>query len=496
MQLNLKDSGTGRVEFEDKSISGADAIFKNVKIKTSDFAGEEEEDELEDGMYGASIETESADLGIEEMALAGLEIDDAGKANFSKMTLNKISAIPTEEDDTDTITVSKFELVDPTPEMAAWLGGVFGTAEKADLPAVENVKFSKLEVTDMLAQSNDPDEQAVIKLGSLLATDYGGEKVGEMAISGFDVSFTDPDSGAPGSFSLGSISLKGMKSDILNAMFADEDESADELMSAMYSNPTDPGFDDFSLSDFAFDMAGLKMSLPSMSYEVDRNSDGEPTKFTVPKFTLTVDVDDQGGDIGAQLAPMLLMVGFEDLVITGESLSTYDPETDIATAEKGVFSIKDALTISSTSKIGGMKELGEVMQNLDSEAFENGEQDPTQLAMDMYSKLDFYQMEIKLKDEGAINKGLTFFAAQQGMEPEQLRQMAAGMVAGLPMMAANMGIDPALSTELASAGSKFITEGGTLTLSFEPAEPFTVTAFMGDPTTITKERLGFSATVE
>ena len=146
LQLNLKDSGTGRVEFEDKSISGADAIFKNVKIKTSDFAGEEEEDELEDGMYGASIETESADLGIEEMALAGLEIDDAGKANFSKMTLNKISAIPTEEDDTDTITVSKFELVDPTPEMAAWLGGVFGTAEKADLPAVENVKFSKLEV--------------------------------------------------------------------------------------------------------------------------------------------------------------------------------------------------------------------------------------------------------------------------------------------------------------------------------------------------------------
>ena len=58
VQLSLKDSGSGRVEFEDKSVSGSDATFKNVKIRTSDFAEDD-----------ASVDTAVDDESI------GVEID-------------------------------------------------------------------------------------------------------------------------------------------------------------------------------------------------------------------------------------------------------------------------------------------------------------------------------------------------------------------------------------------------------------------------------------
>ena len=501
LQLNLKDSGTGRVEFEDKSVSGADATFKNVLIKTSDFAESDETDveaSINDDGFEVEVSTDSADLKISEMTLAGLLLNEAGQANFERMTLTGIEAVPTDDTEEDVeATVEKFELVKPMPELAAWLGGVFGTAEKADLPAPDKVQFESMKLTNFLMAGKDESEDVNFKIASISAEDVGESKIGSMSIDGFDLAFSDTQEGLSGTFKLGKMSLKGGKTDFLKAALnQDEDEASEQLLNAVYGNPVDPGFDNFELSDFLFDMAGLKISLPSMSYDITRNKAGEPVKFEVPKFTLDIDVDSEGGDIGAQIAPMLLMVGFEDLQISSEGLSTYDPETDIIETQKSLLSIKDALTFSTTSKIAGMKELGDVMSNLDTEAFETGQQDPTQLAMDMYSKLDFHQMEIKLTDEGAINKALMFFAAQQGTEPEQLRQMASGMVAALPMMAANMGIDPALTSEIASAGSKFISEGGTLTLTFAPEEPFKVTSFMGDPTAITKDRLGFSATVE
>ena len=431
------------------------------------------------------------------MKLAGLKLDDAGKANFKSMTLNRIKALPIEEGEDVNVGAEKFELVGPTPELAAWLGGVFGTAEKADLPESDKIRFESLKLSNFLAEGTEEGDDARFAIGSISIDDLNDEKIGDLALSGFDLAFTDEETGSKGVFKLGKISLKGAKTAYLNAMTADgEEESAEALMDAMYENPVDPGFDNFSLTDFMFDMAGLKMTLPSMAYDVTRDGKGQPKKFTIPKFTLNVDVDQDGGEFGAQLAPLLLSVGLEGLEITGEGVSTYDAATDIATTEKSVFSVKDAFTFDITSKIGGMKEVGQVMQELDSEAFATGEADPNTLMMDMYSKMDFYEMTFAISDEGVVNKALSFFAAQQGMEPEQLRQMAVGMVAGLPMMASNFGLDPALATELSGAASTFLTDGGTLTLAFEPAEPFTLNTFMSDPTALTKDRLGFTATVE
>ena len=498
VQLSLNDSGSGRVEFEDKSVSGSDATFKNVKILTSEFDAEMD-DEME-GDVGVDIDADGSDLMIDEMKFAGLALNDAGQANFSKMTLSKIRAVPSEAstEQTANISVEMIELDDPTPELAAWLGGVFGTAEPSDIPTPDNVQFESFKLTNFLAEDLEGDGgQGRVSVASIIADKVGSDKIGELALNDFDMEFNDTDSGNSGTFKLGKIGLKGANAKYLQAMLADsEDEAAENIMQTMYANPLDPGFDNFVLSDLALDMAGLKVTLPKMSYDIDRNGNGVPTKFTVPKFNLKMTADENGGEIGAQLAPMLLMVGFEDIEITGEGVSTYDPKTDIATTERSVLDVKDALVFNTTSKIGGMREFGDAMQAMDSDAFAAGEQDPNAMMMDMYSDLDFHEFTFSIEDKGVVNKTLMFFATQQGSDPEQLRQLAVGMVSGLPAMASGMGVDPALATELSAAVSSFIADGGTLTIAFEPEEPFQITTFMEDPSLATKKRLGFSAKTE
>ncbi|MAP96444.1 MAG: hypothetical protein CMK07_15975 [Ponticaulis sp.] len=498
VQLSLKESGSGRVDFEDQSISGADATFKNVLIHTSDFdTSDDVEDEFDSA--GVELDTEGSDILISEMVLAGLSMDDAGIANFKRMTLNSLKAVPGEgEEPSDVdVTAEMVELVEPTAELAAWLAGVFGTAEPSDIPEPENIQFKSFKMKNFLAEGlDDEGEEARFAIASVSADEVTDLKIGDMAIEGMDLMFTDPDSGSQGVFTLGKIGLKGMSTDLIKAMSEDDEEAANDLLQTMYGNPVDPGFDGFVLTDMLFDMDGLNVSLPSMTYDVSRNKDGVPTRFNMPKFTLKVDADDAGGDIGAQVATALLSVGFESLEITGEGVSTYDPETDIATGEKSRFAIKDALTLEMTSKVGGLTKLGEVMQEMDSEAFASGEQDPQAMVMDMYSELDFYQLSFTITDDGVVDKALMFFAAQQGADPEQLRQLAVGTVQSLPAMASGFGVDPALATELSGAIASFLTDGGALTLSFDPEEPFTIDTFMGDPTLATKARLGFTATTE
>ena len=87
-QLSLRDSGSGRVEFEDRSESGNDVVFRNVMIRTSDFEADADEGD-EDGMVEVDVDG-SADLKAEEMIFSGLNVDDAGMANFSRMVMNAI----------------------------------------------------------------------------------------------------------------------------------------------------------------------------------------------------------------------------------------------------------------------------------------------------------------------------------------------------------------------------------------------------------------------
>ena len=84
---------------------------------------------------------------------------------------------------------------------------------------------------------------------------------------------------------------------------------------------------------------------------------------------------------------------------------------------------------------------------------------------------------------------------QQGMTAEDMRGMAVGMTAMLPAMTSGMGIDQAIAADLATALRVFLSgEQDELTISFNPETSFALGDLMADPTLLTQERLGFTAT--
>lgn len=494
-QLSLRDSGSGRVEFEDRSESGNDVVFRNVMIRTSDFEADADEGD-EDGMVEVDVDG-SADLKADEMIFTGLNVDDAGMANFSRMVMNAIEVVPTDEVEAEnaSFTIGQIALDGPSAQLAAWLGGVFGHSEAADLPDTENMSFDGLSLTNLLVAGEDDDSGMInLSVASIEAEDYGPETIGSFAVDGVSFAFDDGDES--GTFTLGKISVGGVNSALLNALMNAEDEEASaDLMSAIYGNPMDPGFDEFSLENMNFNGVGLAVALDDLSYDVTRNSDGVPTRFLMPEFTLTVDADAEGGEAGAQVAPMLLMVGLERIVLSGSSNSTYDPETDISTTESSSFAIEDVFTMSSVSEIGGISAMASALEGMDPDAFVTGEQDPQAMMMEVYSELDVHQLSFTIRDEGLLDKVFAVMGPQQGMTAEDMRGMAVGMTAMLPAMTSGMGIDQAIATDLATALRVFLSgEQDELTISFNPETSFALGDLMADPTLLTQERLGFTAT--
>lgn len=494
-QLSLRDSGSGRVEFTDRSESGNDVVFRNVMIRTSDFEIEEAGED-DGGMVDVDVEG-GADLKAEEMIFTGLNTDDAGMANFSRMVMNAIEVIPTDEAEAETgsFTIGQITLDGPSAQLAAWLGGVFGHSEAADLPTSENMSFDGLSLSNLaLAVDEDDSGHVNFSIASIEAEDYGPETIGSFAVDGVSLAFQDGDES--GTFTLGKISIGGVNSALLQALAnADDEEASSDLMSALYGNPMDPGFDEFSLENMNFTGVGVAVALDDLSYDVTRNSDGVPTRFVMPEFTLTIDADAEGGEAGAQLAPMLAMVGLERLVLSGSSNSTYDPATDISTTQSSSFAIEDVFTISSVSEIGGISEMAAALEGMDPDAFVTGEQDPQAMMMEVYSQLDVHQLSFTIKDEGLLDKIFAVMGPQQGMTPEDMRGMAVGMTAMLPGMAGGFGVDPAIASDLANALRAFLNgDQDELTISLNPETAFTLGDLMSDPTQLTQERLGFSAT--
>jgi hypothetical protein len=113
-------------------------------------------------------------------------------------------------------------------------------------------------------------------------------------------------------------------------------------------------------------------------------------------------------------------------------------------------------------------------------------------------KMVLHGMDLSIDDKGFMDRAFNAYAAQSGQDPKEVRNQLTGMMAMAPMMAAGSGIDPELITEASTALASFLTDPKTLTLKLAPAEPLNMAALadMEDPSALTKEALGFSATNE
>ena len=490
--LSLDESGEGRVEFDASNLDGGDAVFENVVIRTSELM--DEDMMSEDGESDIEFDTEEKfDIGAETLTLKNLTAVEGGTASFDALEMKGVKLIPIYEDETAEITAGSLVLTNPSPELSGWIAGMLGAGEVSDTPPAESISFDDFVLKDIAIVDMKEDE-ARLGITSISVSDYGALKAGKFAIDGVGLSFLDEESDATGTFKLDNIRIDGVKMDFLKALEAeDEDEAAAQVMQAVYANPIDPGFDSFEMNALNFDLAGVSFALPSLEYKVKRNGDGVPTRITLPEYTATLTADPENGMYGQQLAPMLAAFGFETVTLKGAGVTEYDPETDISTSEESYIEIEDAFRLDTVGTLGGMKAFGEMMQQMDSEAFSEGDQDPQDLTMDALGVLEIHEWTFKLEDEGIVDNAFALFAAQQGMEPAALKTQVVGLVSALPMMAQSSGVDPEIATDLSTAIASFLTNSGTLTISVAPEEPVTFPELMSEDGQVSKARLGFTA---
>lgn len=477
--MSLANSGDGLVVYGNKSVDGAKATFSDVTIAGDD-AG---------AMKAGSL------------VFDGLDMVD-GKASFSKMTLSNIS-LQDEEMEDGSISVGTMEVINPTPELASWLAAQLGASDaSAPFPGAEQIGFDAWSIKDVSAAFDDADATGTFSIASFEVRDLKDQKAARAMLNDVKFDVLDEDSGTPVKMSLGSLNMSGVDLRFIEAIqqnIGNEEQMAQAIMQTVYEKPMEPGYDKVTMDNLSVDAAGASFKMPSLDASVERNAAGQPVKFVTKPFTMTLDADPDGGEAGAGLAQALSMVGYESVELKGEGVSTYDPENDIVSfaAKDNYFELVDGAKFSYGGKVEGYAAYNkEVMSSFDFEEMAEGAEPDPMAFQEAMNKLVFHNFELSIDDDSLVDRIFNAVAAQSGEDPEQMRQQAAMMMGMAPMMAQGSGVDMDIVTELATAVSAFITDPGTLTIKLNPNEPLSAQTLssMEDPSMLTKEYLGFSAT--
>ncbi len=475
--MSLADGGSGRLSYADSSVDGAKASYSNVVVMIED----------------------DASLNIGKLDFEGLDVTDAG-ANFARMTMSDITIVPAPEDaESGALSIAKIELMNPSPELAAFVASLLGSETPNAFPDASALTFDAATLSGLNFKLDEGSEDVTANFGDIKILGYSRDKVGLFQLSDISFDAYNGDADERVVFSVGDFSIQGGNKMLVDAFVSGfesgmEGESFENLMaSSLYADPTDPGFDTLVVEKVSFAGEGVTFEMPSLAAAVTRNDAGKPTRYVTAPYSATLAADPNGGSWGAELAGGLGMLGYEKLEFSGEGLVTFDPANDTATYEKSTFTLKDGFTIDFTGKFGGLKSYGDAMQVLAATG-ESMDGDPEAM-MEALSKLSLFNLQFTLKDDSIVDRVLNLAATQSGEDPEAMRNQIVAMSAMAPMMAAQSGIDPAVATEMATAVSNFIKKPGTLTISLSPKAPITAQTFTA-PEQITKDALGLTATAK
>ncbi len=482
--MSLAASGDGRVTFDARDLDGAGAEFSAISIA---IPGEDEDE-------GAAITAAS-------LTFKGLDMTEAG-ASFSEMVLSDIAIVPNDPDDAEegSLDIGTVRLVNPSPELSAWVASLLGEGEPAEFPGAGQIGFDLAAIDDINFQFDDGDSSAAFALKTFSLSGVDDEEMDGAVIGGLSFNATDPYEDMEFTMTVGKMALQGAKLSLLNAIqenVGNEDEMAAAVLEAVYSNPVEPGYDGLEITDIDFAGGGVAFAMPSYDVEIKRDGDGVPVEFITRPFNLTLSADPAAGEQGAQLGAALGMVGYETVELSGEGFGKYDPDKDIISydAARNYLALKDGFTFSFGGKLEGYSAYASSFADMDfAEMIEGGEPDPM-LMQEALGKLVLHDMELKFVDDSFVDRMFNVAAAQSGEDPAALRQQAVAMVAMGPMMAAGSGVDMELVNEAAQAISSFLQEPKTLTIKLKPQTPLSMgsVAEIEDPSEITKTYLGFSA---
>jgi hypothetical protein len=472
--MSLSSSGAGRVQYRNSDISGDKATFSDVTLSSP-------------GLAGGGNWDKPPVVTADSLVFDGLGMFE-GQANFGLMRLNnvRITPAPDAEDQTRG-SIRYIELINPTPETAAWVASLFGQGEPADFPENEALGFDRWAVGDVNLTVQDASGSGRFTLNSFHLSDLGLEKSGRIGLSNLVFAFTEADAGDV-NIVLEGFGMSGINYGLLLAAANSADDPA-AISTALQADPGNPGFDAVTLKGLKAAVAGASIELPSMASAVSRDRQGRAVRIKTDPFTITLAARDNPD--GEELASALAILGYENMKLTLAGDQSYDPDADMITLARDAnfIELENGFRLDLAAKYAGSRALAA--------ATALAETDPDAMLAAVMTDLKFHEVTLALKDNGFFNRALNAYGASSGEDPQQVRQMMVGMLGMAPMLATGSGIDAPVVSEFARALSSFIQEPKTLTITFAPEMPLSPQALIeaaSDPSRmITKETLGFSA---
>lgn len=487
--MSLTGAGNEKVAFDSLSTNGGVTTLSNVTFDL----------EKDDG--------EDVKLVAASMVLEGLHATEAGSA-FDRLTLKDVK--PAEIPEGASFNVGEIVVFEPNDATAAFISTLLSGEEIETYPSFSQMAFGRMALHDIsmtmdaAAMGESEEGTFTFSLDELSINDLADTIAGKGLLEGFDMTFDIPQSESDTPFPIkGHFKMDEISMDALQAAFIDDiagavaesdgepDEKAmEEMVSAINSryldkSPIEQGFDKAIVKGFDMNISGLSLVMDKAETVVKRDKDGAATRVTNPKSTLKLKLDAEGGELGAMAAEQLGKLGYNELEMSMGGDATYDPKTDLTRYENFSIDVKDAIAIKFD---GGFTNITEFMKSMNASETSGGAPD-----MSAAKDITISDFSLTLEDKSLLDRAFKLAAEMQGMEPAQLRAMTTGMLGMATMQAGQAGVDPDLVSETVGALSSFIESGGTLKLGMKPAEPLMIGS-VEDPSTLTKESLGWTAT--
>ncbi len=440
-----------------------------------------------------SSETDDGDLTIETLQLNGVHMKE-DIASFDRLSAKGIKL---KNSDTEYGTIERIDLSRPNPTVTSNISKIITDTSQVDTIVkssdlnhrfgalyLENINLVTPEVNlkaGSVGMGEDKDTQKAVFLIKDIAAKVTDDS--RMSRSQIPPDFNVSLAGA----SATGIDMEATRA-MLNAGLAKSVTRGRNDTTQMLLNAVDfykETFTTIEFNDFNVNFDTVVFNAPGGQGLSRTEGDTVIIKQVMEPATLEIREGSQNPEI-IRLEEYLDEMGYDKLVFQGRKNTRLNKTQDTA-LDQGLFELKDGFRLSRDIKIGNLKKVTENLKTIN----EGG--DYLQNNPDAFSDLEVHSVEFSLEDLSLVDRAFKLVAQQQGTSEKLLRAQAkAGLLLlGLGAKTQDQG---EMISQAAKAAGKFLENGGTLDISFNPADPLTIGELSQiNPNSFEWDKLGFTA---
>jgi len=474
--IGLDRSDDTRISFERSDFRAGIYTFTNVTFHGTPDPDEMEAVKGEVGDDGEAGDPEFREVHAARMRLDSPRLDADGNLLLHGFELEGLSASGAQS----SFVIRQVLLERPNPAMSADLGRMLRGDEVEESDSRwDRYRFGLLAMDDLMVTGREADAAFQLHLDRLALRDYTTDTLGRFEFLGLALEGATEE--GPVAASLAEFSVDGLKTSSYSGLMEALATGADEAgLSAAYyaADPEDQMdlFDRARIRGVDLEAPGVLLSLDELVMTMDRRQDGLRSHAHMGSLRL---VPEPSSEAGAQLATAIGLLGYDELEMSLESNSVYDPRAGRAyTTGENYIQLHDGLRLEMAQDIGGYHQYLANIRGMSDRLAQT--EDPDQsaaLMLEALGPLSVNRIALRLQDLSLLDRAVRAGAAAQGITPEELRAQSGLMIAA-GMMVAPPEMPQALVTEAATALTAFVSEGGTLMIEMAPPEALTIAELM------------------